>query len=102
MNGSPLRRAARGATSPLRTFFNDHFEMVKDEVRTNNLGPELRAMVTDIESALVEHSLHQARAMSRVATDLEHLDARIAELERVVGRLADVVAAQALEAPDRP
>jgi uncharacterized coiled-coil protein SlyX len=40
--------------------------------------------------------------MSRVATDLERLDARIAELERVVGRLADVVAAQALEVPDRP
>lgn len=99
--GSPLHKAARSTTAPLRDFFNNHFEMVKHEVRTASAAEsrtdarvdELRAVVADLEAGLVEQSLHQARALVATQETLERLEARIDALQRSVDRLADVVAA---------
>lgn len=74
--------------------------MVKAEVRATDARGQiesLQAVVADLESDLVEQSVHHARVLSRVRSDLEQVDARIAELERLVGRLADVVAAATLQ-----
>lgn len=100
MNDSPVRRAARGATSPLRGFFNDHFEMVKAEIRAVDMSRQLaslEAVVADLESDLTEQSLHHARVMVRVRTDVEAMSTRIVEMERLVERLTDVVAAAILD-----
>ncbi|MAT07123.1 MAG: hypothetical protein CL424_18980 [Acidimicrobiaceae bacterium] len=98
---SPLTKAARSATAPFRNFFNDHFEMVKHEVRTANAAGShsddrseaLRLVVADLEAGLVEQSLHHARALVAAQESLEQLSARIDELQRAVDRLGDVVAA---------
>ncbi len=95
MNASSVRKAARGATSPLRNFFNDHFEMVKAEIRATDASRQvasLEAAVADLESDLAEQSLHHARVLARLRSDVEGLDVRLAELERLIGRLTDVVA----------
>ena len=105
---SSLGKVARSSTSPLRNYFNHHFEMVKHEVReasaarteTDEQLAALRAVVADLESGLVEQSLHHARALARVREDVGRLDQRLAGLERTLDRLTDVVAA-ALISDDR-
>lgn len=100
MSVPSVRRVARGATSPLRDFFNQHFEMVKAEIRSVDAGaelPALQAVIADLEADLVEQSLHHARVLSRLRADIEGLDNRIVELERLIGRLTDVVAAAMLD-----
>ena len=96
MSVPSVRRVARGATSPLRDFFNQHFEMVKAEIRSIDTGaeiPGLQAVIADLEADLIEQSLHHARVLA--------LDTRLVELERLIGRLTDVVAAAMLDdAPD--
>lgn len=98
---SPLAKAARSTTAPFRNFFNDHFEMVKHEVRTARVVDahtdaridELRAVVADLEAGLVEQSVHHARALVATEETLHRLEARIADLQRSIDRLNDVVAA---------
>lgn len=104
MSVPSVRRVARGATSPVRNFFNQHFEMVKAEIRAADGGPvptALQAVIADLEADLVEQSLHHARVLTRLRADVEALDNRIVELERLIDRLTDVVAAAMLDdAPD--
>jgi BMFP domain-containing protein YqiC len=100
---SPITRAARSTTSPFRNFFNQHFEMVKHEVRTAgavHARPEndaLHMMLADLEAGLVEQSLHHAKALARVRDDLDQLDARLAAIERSVDRLTEVLAASLID-----
>lgn len=72
--------AARRATAPLRQFFNQHFEMVKTEVR----------------SAAADEGEHTRQAVAELGQAVGELSAQVAELERTVNRLADVVAAMTL------
>jgi len=84
----------------LRNFFNQHFEMVKAEIRANDGGtqlPALQAVIADLEADVIEQSLHHARVLAGLRSDVEALDARIVELERLIGRLTDVVAAAMLD-----
>jgi hypothetical protein len=102
MSVPSVRRVARGATSPLRDFFNQHFEMVKAEIRAADGGtrlPEIQAVIADLEADLVEQSLHHARVLARLRAEVQALDTRIVELERLIGRLTDVVAAAMLDDP---
>ena len=105
MSGSPLRRAARAATSPVRGYLNDHFEMVKDEVRTAaHAAPTATApvvvddsaawvRVAELENTLAELSLYESRVMARMTDEVAELNVRIGDLERIVRQLASVVAA---------
>lgn len=94
--GSALRRAARSATAPVRGYLNDHFEMVKQEVRQNasvtagEAGSSPR--LAELESLLAEQSLHHAQVLARVGDEVAALSNRIAELEAVVRQLAIVAA----------
>ena len=103
MSTSPIARAARATTAPLRNFFNEHFEMVKDEVRRNarsadSGGGEGDAKswqrVAELENNLAEQSLYQARVLNRLSDDVADLAGRIEDLERVVRQLAEVAAAR--------
>lgn len=104
--GSPLRRAAHAATAPVRGYFNDHFEMVKAEVRRNASGPSLGddpsawARVAELESLLAEQSLHGARVTARLAGEVATLTERVAELERLVRQLAAIATATIPDAGD--
>jgi hypothetical protein len=95
---SVLGRAARSATAPVRGYLNDHFEMVKQEVRTSRPGavaagdPAAWERVAELESVLAEQSLHQARVLARLSDEVAALSARVAELDRVVRQVAEIVA----------
>ncbi len=121
MSGSPLRRVARAATSPVRGYLNDHFEMVKDEVRAAAYhgtpvvaAPVVAApividesagwvRVAELENTLAELSLYQSRVMTRMTDEVAELNVRIDDLERIVRQLASVVAASHdRRVPDRP
>lgn len=97
-----LRNVARSATAPVRGYFNQHFEQVKSEIR--NQKPELDddsqawKRVADLENQLAEMALHQSQVLARLADRVEATNDRVAELERLVERLADVIAAQTVAA----
>ncbi len=99
--GAVARRAARSVTAPVRGYLNDHFEMVKEEVRrTGAKAPEHPAGTTDeawarvaeLENLLAEQSVHQARVMARVGDEMASLTDRVAELERLVRTLTELLA----------
>jgi hypothetical protein len=100
-----VQRATRTATAPVRNYINNHFEMVKQEVRANAAGPApdstagespgAWSRVAELENLLAEQSVHQARVLSRLTEEVVELAARIEDLERVVRQLATVVAAPA-------
>ncbi len=107
-----FHRAARSATAPVRNYLNNHFEMVKEEVRTSAIHPganhpasapaaadaDAWSRVAELENLLAEHGVHQARVLARLSEDVVELSARIEDLERVVRQLAAVVAAPVPEA----
>jgi hypothetical protein len=103
MATSFVKRVARSATSPVRDYINNHFEMVKDEVRQS--GAATGALTADgsadgsawgrlseLESMLAEHSIHQARVLARLSEEVAELAARIDDLERVVRQIAVAIA----------
>lgn len=107
VSGTPLHRVARAATAPVRGYLNEHFEMVKDEVRrTASIPPPAVTVaapvvddsaawvrVAELENTLAELSLYQTRVMTRMTDEVSDLAGRIDELERIVRQLASVVAA---------
>ena len=100
-------RAARTATAPVRNYLNNHFEMVKEEVRAAGAahtgaagsaaaapdGDDAWARVAELENMLAEQSVHQARVLARLTEEVVELTARIGDLERIVRQLAVAVAA---------
>ena len=89
--GSPIRRVAKAATSPVRGYINNHFEMVKEEVRQKRSEEWQR--IADLEATVSEASLHQARVLARLRDEVEAVTRRLQDLEQATDRLADVVAA---------
>ena len=104
---SPLPRGegsvAARRHAPVRNYFNHHFEMVKDEVRTQ-AGDRvyLANLIHELEASVTETSLHQARTIARLREESVVLSERIGELERMIERLTEVVAAATLQRVDDP
>lgn len=99
-----MRNAARAATAPVRNYLNDHFEMVKAEVRDHQPVIDVDQgaaweRVGELENTLSEMSLHQAQMFARLREQMGDLDARMANLESLVERLADVVGAMTVDEP---
>ena len=98
-----FRSAARAATSPVRGYFNQHFEQVKSEIRNQKVeldaDSDAWTRVADLENLLAEMALHQSQSLARLADEVAATNDRIGELERLVERLADVVAAMTVDAP---
>jgi hypothetical protein len=102
-----LVRAARAATSPVRDYLNNHFEMVKQEVRSAGAtnagtaaaatgsgdGNDAWARVAELENLLAEQSVHQARVLARLTEEVVELTARIEDVERLLRQLAVAVSA---------
>lgn len=107
--GALARRAARSVTAPVRGYLNDHFEMVKEEVRRvgatapasapaaggTGTTDEAWARVAELENLMAEQAVHQARVMARVGDELAALTDRVAELEALLRTVVDLVAAPA-------
>jgi hypothetical protein len=113
-SGGLARRAARTVTSPVRGYLNDHFEMVKEEVRrvgastpapaatatgvsglSDGSGEQAWARVAELENLLAEQAVHQARVMARVGDEVAALTDRVAELESLLRTVIEIVAAPA-------
>jgi hypothetical protein len=102
--GALARRAARSVAAPVRGYLNDHFEMVKEEVRrvgaTSAAQPapaggttdEAWVRVAELENLLAEQAVHQARVMARVGDELASLTDRVAELEALLRTVIEIVA----------
>jgi glycosyltransferase involved in cell wall biosynthesis len=98
---SEVKRVARAATAPVRNYINHHFEMVKDEVRTQaGDRVHLANLIHELEASVTETSLHQARTIARLREESVVLSERIGELERMIERLTEVVAAATLQRVD--
>lgn len=98
MSASPIKRAARAATAPVRGYINNHFEMVKDEVRATGSTVQVDESaawerVAELENTIAELSLYQTRVLTRLSDDVVELTGRVDDLERVVRQLAAVVGA---------
>ncbi len=100
----PLRSAARAATAPVRNYLNEHFEMVKAEVREQQPVIDVDQgaaweRVAELENTISELSLHQAQILARLREQMHDVDQRLARLESLVERLADVVGEMTLDGP---
>ena len=98
----PVRGAARAATAPVRNYINRHFEMVKDEIRQHQpvIDVDQSAAwerVAELENTVAELSLHQAQILARMREQMGDVADRLARLESLVERLADVVGAMTVE-----
>lgn len=95
-----VKKVARVTTAPVRNYINNHFEMVKQEVRSQVAdGGRIADLVYELEAAMAEANVHHARTIARLQEETRELTARIGELERVIERLTAVVAAS-LDRPD--
>jgi hypothetical protein len=108
--GALAKRIARGATAPVRGYLNDHFEMVKEEVRrvgatapapatpVTGTTDEAWARVAELENLMAEQAVHQARVLARNADELAALSARVEELEALVRTMVELLAPPAADA----
>jgi hypothetical protein len=95
---SAVGRVMRASSAPVRNYFNEHFAMVKDEVRQSTVQIDDTGAwqrMAELENTLAEMSLYQARVLNRLSDDVDQLVERIGDLERVVAQLAAVATAQA-------
>lgn len=102
--GALARRAARSVTAPVRGYLNDHFEMVKEEIRRTGAAPASQpasdagttddawARVAELENLLAEQAVHQARVMARVGDEVAALTDQVAELEALLRTVIEIVA----------
>ncbi len=97
-----VRRAARSVTAPVRGYLNDHFEMVKEEVRRVGgspsggpaaAGDDAWARVAELENLMAEQAVHQARVLARVGDEVAALTERVVELEALLRTVVEAVAA---------
>lgn len=104
MIGTKVRALARRAGSPIRTYFNGHFEMVKAEIRhaARPVEADVTVRLAEMESSNAEMFVYESRLLNRISDDVVELAERVSELERVVAQLAAVVAATTPDGEDLP
>lgn len=103
MSDSPIHRAVRGVTAPFRDYLNNHFEMVKTEVRERTVvveQPEFALRLAELETTVSESVLHETRVLAQLRDETSDLAKRVEELERLVERLVDIAAVSSVAAAD--
>jgi hypothetical protein len=104
MSGSSAKRIARAATAPMRGYFNNHFEMLKHEVRehasSGGAGDSAAwDRIAQLENTIAELSLYQGRLLTRMSDDVSELGSRVHDLERIVRQLAAIIDESTTNAP---
>jgi glycosyltransferase involved in cell wall biosynthesis len=98
--GRRLRRAARGATAPVRSYVNTHFEMTKREVRlqTDALAQRqeqplkrLADTIDSIANSVAEVHVHQTRSMMDLRDEMTEVQHQLTELRADLNRLTDTL-----------
>ena len=78
--------------------------MVKQEIRGQADGggwQRVATLVYELEVTIAETSLHEARVLARLRDESAALQQRVSELERLVLRLTEVIAASTMADSDR-
>jgi glycosyltransferase involved in cell wall biosynthesis len=102
--GTRLRGAARGATSPVRGFFNAHFEMTKDEVRSQtevmaeryehsleSLRVTLGDSIASLAKVVADVHVHQTRSAMDLRSEIVEMQQQLAEFRQDLNVLTEAL-----------
>lgn len=98
----PFAAAARTASSPVRNFFNSHFEMTKEEIRrsTEHLARsgevQQDASIGELANVVAETQLHQARIIGELRREVAELRRQVDEMTSATRETTAVLAASTL------
>ena len=94
-----LTSAARATSAPLRNYFNNHFEMTKEEVRriVQQIGeldkPGQSASTLELSNVVAETALFQSQMIAETREEIIDMRTQIQQLSALVDRLVSVIGA---------
>ena len=96
-----LKSAARATVGPVRNYFNNHFEMTKQEVRRAAAESGVAApdyappggQLAELSNIVAETQLYQSKMISELRREIAALRSEIAEMSATSTELAAVLAA---------
>lgn len=102
-----LTSAARATAAPVRNYFNNHFEMTKDEIRravAASAGAaadqgETSPRLAELANVVAETQLYQSRLISDLRREITAMRAELDQMAATSAELAAVLSAVTL-APD--
>jgi signal-transduction protein with cAMP-binding, CBS, and nucleotidyltransferase domain len=102
-----LTSAARATAAPLRNYFNNHFEMTKQEVRRVVADSGVAALehaqtgrhLAELSNVVAETQLYQSKLISELRREVAALREELAQVSSTSAELAAVLTAMTL-APD--
>ncbi len=105
-----LRSAARSTAAPLLNYFNNHFEMTKDEIRRSAAAAVVPDAALDaqmqtgrhlaeLSNVVAETQLYQSKLIGDLRREIAALRAEVEQLGSTSSELAAVLTAMTL-APD--
>lgn len=101
---SALGSVGRATTGPLRNYFNNHFEMTKEEVRrvVAISGAEAPAAtqtgqhLAELSNVIAETQLYQSKLISELRREIASLRSEIDQMASTSAELAAVLSAMTL------
>jgi hypothetical protein len=99
-----LTLAARATAAPLRNYFNNHFEMTKEEVRRAVGESGVAALehaqtgrhLAELSNVIAETQLYQSRLISELRREVAALRDELGQMSSTSAELAAVLAAMTL------
>jgi hypothetical protein len=96
-----LKSAARATVGPVRNYFNNHFEMTKQEVRRAVAEPGVAALdyaqsgghLAELSNVVAETQLYQSKMISELRREIAALRSDLAEMSATSAELAAVLTA---------
>ena len=96
-----LTSAARATAGPVRNYFNNHFEMTKQEVRRAVADSGVAALehaqtgrhLAELSNVVAETQLYQSKMISELRREVAALRSDLAEMAATSAELAAVLAA---------
>lgn len=86
-----VRAAVRGVGAPLRGFFNQHFEMVKTDLRGS--AAEVQQRLAEITNFVTETNLHNAKIIAGLRSEVREMADQVARLQETNDLLREAVTA---------
>ena len=104
-----LKSAARATVGPVRNYFNNHFEMTKQEVRRVAAESGIAALdqarsggqLAELSNVVAETQLYQSKMISELRREIAALRSDLAEMSATSAELSAVLAAMT-STPDTP
>jgi len=104
-----LKSAARATVGPVRNYFNNHFEMTKQEVRLAATESGAAALdyaqsggqLAELSNVVAETQLYQSKMISELRREIAALRSELAQMSATSAELAAVLTAMT-STPDTP